>query len=259
MSNKLIQWPKAKYWTKCWNFVTGCYPESEGCANCWAKRTVERFEINGGKFEPVFKQTSWPPRSGVVFIGNMSDVFGDWVDSLDLYVHFTSLSKKAINLILTKRAARLNYFTNHWQHQPETGHMWFGITAENQQRLNERYKHLQQANVIHRWLSLEPLLGAIDLAECLPARDDNGYQVNQLTAKNVNWVVVGHESGHNRRPGNIDDVRAIVKQCVVAGVPVFVKQLDLGGKDVEKDINKFPEDLRIRQTPWITINFRIEL
>ena len=67
-------------------------------------------------------------------------------------------------------------------------------------------------------------------------------------SKPINWVVVGCESGKDRRPCNIEWVRDIVHQCQHYKVPVFVKQLDIDGK-VVRDINKFPEDLRIREYP----------
>ena len=65
------------------------------------------------------------------------------------------------------------------------------------------------------------------------------------------WLVVGCESGPNRRPCKIEWVESIVEQCRSASVPVFVKQLDIGGKCVT-DISKFPAHLQIRQVPWAT-------
>lgn len=267
MSNKLIQWPKAKYWDHPYNPVLGCQKISEGCLNCYAQRMIEKLSMNGGNFEPVRMGDVKVPRSGIVFAGNMTDLFGEWNDFGHILIWLTKLSlgEKAIPLVLTKRAARLRMFSeyaagNIYEHMTK---FWFGVTAENQPRADERIPELLQCReVMHRWLSLEPLLGPVnfrkdDFSDNGHGRGWLGKSLNGLNG--VEWVVVGHESGQNRRPGNIDDVRSVVKQCVTAGVPVFVKQLDLGGKDVEKDINKFPEDLRIRQTPWITINFRIEL
>ena len=85
------------------------------------------------------------------------------------------------------------------------------------------------------WVSCEPLLGPIDL--------------DAMAEPKYKWVVVGCESGPNRRPCKIEWVESIVEQCRAANVPVFVKQLDIGGRCVT-DINKFPEHLRIRQVPW---------
>lgn len=64
----------------------------------------------------------------------------------------------------------------------------------------------------------------------------------------VDWVIVGAESGPNRRSCNIDWVRSIRDQCREAGVPLFVKQLDIGGKLVV-DVEQFPADLRIQEFP----------
>jgi protein gp37 len=62
-------------------------------------------------------------------------------------------------------------------------------------------------------------------------------------------VVLGCESGSNRRPCKVGWIESVVEQCRAAHVPVFVKQIDLCGKCVT-DINQFPEHLRIRQVPW---------
>ena len=63
------------------------------------------------------------------------------------------------------------------------------------------------------------------------------------------WVVVGCESGPNRRPCKIEWIESIVDQCRARDIPVFVKQLDINGK-CERDITKFPKHLQIRQVPW---------
>ena len=67
--------------------------------------------------------------------------------------------------------------------------------------------------------------------------------------KPFDWVVVGAESGPNRRPCKIEWVESLVCQCRMFGIPVFVKQLEIDGK-LEKDIAKFPKHLQIRQVPW---------
>ena len=76
------EWGKgAKYWDKAWNPVIGCRKVSEGCANCYAAGMAERFpelrDADGG-FTPHCPTTpKRPPRSGVVFVGNMTDIFGE--------------------------------------------------------------------------------------------------------------------------------------------------------------------------------------
>jgi hypothetical protein len=117
---------------------------------------------------------------------------------------------------------------------------YFGFTAEDQYWFYERMLTLVHyiPSLIKSWVSAEPLLGPIHMPF---------YQYWHLPS----WVVVGCESGPHRRPCKIEWVESIVEQCMAARVPVFVKQLDIGGKCVT-DISKFPAHLQIRQVPWKT-------
>lgn len=266
MNNSLIQWPRAKYWNHAYNPFLGCEKISEGCQNCYAERVTEKFGINGGCFAPQYMPNAKPDKTGVVFVGNMTDVFGHWIPSHILWDIFDSLSPDAVNLILTKRADRLEMIANIWLADNERKEHYFGVTCENQPRADERIPHLLAAGVQNRWLSLEPLLGPMSInkiavIECEKCKDGE-YWTNTPNPSNcyhcgtkrtvkakINWVVVGAESGPNRRECKIEWVESIVNQCLAAGVNVFVKQLHINGKLVD-DINKFPEHLRIRQVPW---------
>ena len=73
--NDWIQWPRAKYWDKTWNPIIGCKPCSPACDNCYAASMAKRF---GRSFAPHEGKAANPPRSGVVFCGNMTDLFGGW-------------------------------------------------------------------------------------------------------------------------------------------------------------------------------------
>jgi protein gp37 len=200
----------------------------------------------------------------------MTDLFGEWMypfsgkfmaeNPSDLIA--ACKSSDATYLWLTKRVENMafeladgafskleedRFADNHLRlsHLNLSNH-YFGFTAENQERYDERYNDVmngrwpQWANL---WLSAEPLLGPIELTPVDLAI--GGIGVPRI----FKWVVVGCESGPNRRPCKIEWVESIVEQCRSAGVPVFVKQLDIGGRCVT-DINKFPEHLRIRQVPW---------
>ena len=233
------EWGKgAKYWDHAWNPMIGCRKVSEGCANCYAARLAAQYpelQSADGGFEPhPAKHLKRPPKSGVVFCGNMTDLFGQWNDKQEIVKWLFMLSKEAQNLVLTKRPERVDgwFFGQPYIH--------IGITAENQRRYDERiaeFRYIFQAGI--PWLSAEPLLGPIDMGMTYIAPEDMPFR----------WVVVGAESGPHRRPCKLDWVRQIVRQCQAAGVPVFVKQLDLDG-NLEKDIAKFPEDLQIRRVPW---------
>ena len=238
------EWGKgAKYWDHAWNPVIGCRKVSEGCANCYAARLAAQYpelQSADGGFEPhPPKHLKMPPKSGVVFCGNMTDLFGEWVDGLTIHEWISALSPTATNLVLTKRAGRLRDFA--YTDMMSLEHVFFGVTAENQTRLEFRAVQLLQTGAFNKWISLEPLLEQVDL-ETLSWDNDR-------IVDGIDWVVVGAESGPNRRPCKLEWVRQIVRQCQAAGVPVFVKQLDLDGK-LEKDIAKFPEDLQIRRVPW---------
>ena len=257
---KSIQWDGAKYWDKPWNPWIGCEPISPACQNCYAKAIVKRFNMTGVEsdgFKPCEKErNTFPPRKGVVFCGNMTDLFGDWLGEREMESHIgctIGFLGKATYLWLTKRPANMvnavNHGTIYQKEDPdrdipfmdcEMGNQWFGFTAEDQQRFDERIEVMNgMQGWANMWVSCEPLLGPIDL-------DLNGR------GKRIGWVVVGCESGPRRRSCDEKWIADIKRQCVDADRPVrlFVKQMDIGAKCVS-DILSFPDWAKIRQVPWI--------
>ena len=237
------EWGKgAKYWDKPWNPVIGCKKVSEGCLNCYAERICQRFgQWKHRDFTPQPGNCKKLPHRGIIFAGNMTDLFGEWNTDAAIcsFMARMAIAPKARYLMLTKRPKRaVKFIYNGWFKD----HIWYGVTAETQARLEERCSDFHRYSV-NKWISLEPLLERLDLTVL-----DNS---NDRIIDHVDWVVVGAESGPNRRPCSLDWVRQIVSDCREAHVPVFVKQLDIGGELV-KDIAKFPEDLQIRQVPWKT-------
>ena len=93
----------AKYWTKAWNPVIGCRKISEGCQNCYAEAITKRFKSlrNGNEdFSPhLVDETQNSPRDGIVFVGNMTDIFGDWNTNEQVCSWINRLNPAAINLI----------------------------------------------------------------------------------------------------------------------------------------------------------------
>ena len=253
------EWGKgAKYWDVAWNPMIGCRKASEGCANCYAARLAAQYpelQSADGGFEPhPPKHLKCPPKSGVVFCGNMTDIFGEWVDGLSIHEWISALSPTATNLVLTKRAGRLRDLPDDLL---ALEHVFFGITAENQERLERRAPQIMKSGARKKWISLEPLLSPVNIAPyLLTEHQKRGHDAQYIPPRydwqyrdRFDWVVVGAESGHARRPCKLEWVRQIVEDCQQYGVPVFVKQLDIDGK-LEKDIAKFPTDLMIRQVPW---------
>lgn len=268
-----IQWPRAKYWQKAWNPVIGCKPVSPACENCWAMEWAERF---GKPFDPHAVRAKIPPRSGVVFCGNLTDIWGDWNlihqgggyyhNSCDFIASTMGYGKRnpykdrATYLWLTKRAGTMAEWVSDggWEeyHDYWTGegdgpdfkdcdmsNQYFGITAENQEWFDRRCAELADGfggpkpEWMNLWLSVEPLLGPIDLM--------SGGALHWFK-----WVVVGCESGPDRRKCGMGWIHSIVAQCQSAGVPVFVKQICLPDGRFTNRIEEFPAELRIRQVPW---------
>ncbi len=241
--SELIQWPRAKYWDRAWNPVIGCRAVSPACENCYAKAWAERF---GQSFEPHASGRTKPPCKGIVFCGNMTDLFGPWTYGTACLPEFMireALKRGATYLWLTKRARRMCEAVEHtldWEGELSCLDChYFGFTAENQEWFDKRYEEFgAMPTGVKTWYSLEPLLGPIQL------------RLNpKLRPLLPEWVVVGCESGPKRRPCKVEWVEKIVEECMAAGVPVFVKQLDIGGRCVT-DIGKFPEHLMVRQVPW---------
>ena len=248
MNKQLIQWPRAQYWDKPWNPILGCKPCSPACDNCYAR---EAFSTRWKQsFDPHETTRINPPQKGVVFCGNATDLFGEWVDIPQIWSYFAKLfhfkkdGSPALNdatyLFCTKRVDKM---CDALRNYTLMDNAYFGFTAENQEWYNRRFNtwRAEAKSGVNGWLSAEPLLGPIDLGLHYIAPEDMPFK----------WVATGCESGPRRRLCKLEWIESIVDQCRSANIPVFVKQLDLNGK-CERDITKFPKHLRIRQVPWAT-------
>lgn len=111
--------------------------------------------------------------------------------------------------------------------------VWIGTSVENQAAADERIPHLLKVPARVRFLSCEPLLGPVDLTR-IPVPSFPGVKFDSLlkhgkgswgTGARIDWCITGGESGPDSRTCRIDWMRSLVEQCLVASVPVFVKQL----------------------------------
>lgn len=118
--------------------------------------------------------------------------------------------------------------------------VWLGVTAEDQQRADERIPWLLKCPAAVRFVSAEPLLGPIDLSllracvdcgslnrHCGLLNDEDELYCGACGCKTfygVDWVIVGGESGQNARPSHPEWFRGLRDQCKAAGVPFFFKQ-----------------------------------
>lgn len=105
--------------------------------------------------------------------------------------------------------------------------VWLGTSCEDQQRADERIPHLLRCPAAVRFLSLEPLLGPIELGQWLdPVCDggESGVCDGDCYPARIGWVITGGESGPRARPMHPDWVYSLRDQCAAASVPFFFKQ-----------------------------------
>ncbi len=149
-------------------------------------------------------------------------------------------------LFLTKRPSNINkYIPEIWKTSPPANVM-FGTSPVNQETADKLIPQLLEVKG-KKFLSIEPQLGHVDLTS-IKGNAGCVYQVlkpitgcGDANRDAVSWVIQGGESGHNRRPFNLNWAYSMKKQCADAGVPYFFKQID--------KIKEIPTDLFVREFP----------
>lgn len=114
-----------------------------------------------------------------------------------------------------------------------------GVTVVNQKEADEKIQTLMGCPAALHFLSIEPMLGPVDLDETTS---------EWWESAGIGWVIIGCESGKDRRRCELGWVQRVVTDCHSVGVSVFVKQLDIDGKVSHKP-EEWPADLRVRQLP----------
>lgn len=211
-------------WTEhTWNPVTGCTKFSEGCAHCYAEVMSRRLCAMGNpKYANGFKSTihhealkepfKWKKPS-TIFVCSMSDLFHKDVpfEFIDKVMHTINNTPQHRYQILTKRAERMaEYFAT--REIPQNA--WLGVTVEAQTSKN-RIDILRTLAAPIRFLSCEPLL------------EDLGC----LNLDNIDWVIVGGESGPSARPMKENWVLSIKEQTDKQKSAFFFKQWGTWGSD----------------------------
>ncbi len=244
--SSLIKW-NAENWFECsgcgWRgprSVTHDFCPRDGC------------EYDGEDLKPTRQR---------VFVNSLSDLFEDRPELVPLRQKFWDLVEQCINidfLLLTKRPENIEklipdpWWPGHASFYPSVPrNIWWGISAENQQRFDASIPILESFarlfTVKKIWVSLEPLLGPIDIEAWL-TEEDLGDEEERCWSWPINWVVVGGESGPGCRPMEIAWARALRDQCREAEVPFYMKQLG-GHPDRRERLESFPPDLRVREWP----------
>lgn len=218
MAQSSIEWTEMT-----WNPTTGCNKISAGCKFCYAEVMARRLKAMGvEKYANGFELTmhedelntpyTWK-KPKIVFVNSMSDLFHKDVPVQFIQKVFRVMKENPQHVfqILTKRADVLLYYDKEgwleWTHN-----IWMGVSVEND-KVRERIEYLRKTNARVKFLSLEPLLGPL----------------KNLNLSNIDWVIVGGESGHKPRPMKPDWVLDIQEQCEKNDVAFFFKQW--GGKN----------------------------
>ena len=238
-----IEWTDAT-----WNPVTGCAKITAGCDNCYAQRFSERFRgVPGHPFENGFDLTLRPERlrqplawrrSRMIFVNSMSDLFHKAVPREFIDGVFDTMEEADWHVfqVLTKRSSLMrDYLKRRYRHRTPPAHIWLGVSVEDGGS-SARIEHLRQAPAAVRFLSAEPLIGAI----------------GEVDLSGIHWVIAGGESGPGARPMHVDWARQIRDLCAAQGVAFFFKQWggfrpNTGGRDLDgREWNELPAKIASR-------------
>ena len=226
-ANKMASQSSKIEWTEStWHPVRGCTRVSEGCRLCYAERIAARFSGKGMAYEGLAENTTAGPRwtkevrtvpellnepmkwkkPRRIFVNSMSDLFHEKIELHYIQEVFSVMEKAHWHQfqVLTKRADRLREFS---LQLPWPSNIWMGVSVEDN-RVTQRIDALRQTGAHIKFLSLEPLLGALP----------------NLALNGIDWVIVGGESGPGAREMEKDWVIDIRDQCASAKVPFFFKQ-----------------------------------
>ena len=262
---------KSEWAGKSWNPVTGCSPISEACDHCYARRMSRRlagrfgypkddpFEVtlHRDKLDERKKKPSTWQKPRRVFTVSMGDLFHDkvpfcWID--DVMREIVS-SPRHTFIMLTKRPERMKQYFSQDPRMYEAPkwplpNLWLGVTCENQQRADQRIPTLLQIPAAVRFVSIEPMLGPVDLVAAGGLSAIDGRRSPAKGLPHLDWVIVGGETGtaKSRRPMRAGWVRNLVKQCKSSSVPIFVKTYPVR-KKLSKRTDEWPAYARLWQFP----------
>ena len=262
--NTKIEWTDHTF-----NPWIGCTKVSPGCDHCYAENLMDtRMGVASwrpGAERVRTKEANWKMplrwnaqadafmaqhgRRQRVFCASLADVFDNAVDPqwrADLFA-LIAATPNLDWLLLTKRIGNVRGMLAELAHgnDPDLSlldmmplpNVWIGATITSQAEADRDIPKLLQVPARVRFLSMEPLLGPVDLtsievfggdAEIFPLKgttncvNDEGEPADDVPA--LDWVIVGGESGPGARPMHPDWARSLRDQCVAAGVPYLFKQ-----------------------------------
>jgi protein gp37 len=261
----------------------GCQKVGPGCDHCYAETRNARFAggtaINWGPGAPRRRTSAsnwelpkrWNAQADAfmaqhgrrqrVFCASLADVFDNAVDPqwrADLF----ALIRECENLdwlLLTKRIANTTRMLPWVGEAEQWPHVWIGATIVNQAEADRDIRKLLDVPARVRFLSMEPLLEPVDLTR-IPVSGSGHHEFDPIITANVlkraesypalpqvDWVIVGGESGPGARPMHPDWARSLRDQCEAAGVPFLFKQwgewASVGTSPVHPESTRIPGNL----------------
>ncbi len=212
-------------WTEqTWNPSAGCTKKSSGCKNCYAETMAVRLKAmkvvgyeNGFDFNIVPSRLNDPfkkKKPTVFFVNSMSDIFHENmpIEYLDKIFKVIEQTPHHTYQVLTKRANRMYDYLSK---RDIPKNIWLGVTVENKKEGLPRIDRLRNLKASVLFLSVEPLL------------EDLG----KINLKNIDWVIVGGESGNRARAMEESWILNIKKQCKKQDIAFFFKQWGTWGAD----------------------------
>lgn len=241
------------------NLWWGCQKVSPECAHCYAEGMAKRVGKNVwgesrrwfrdpkkwiGELKKIQKQADGDAKQRIVFIGSMMDIFEASNDN-DQNITMLSYRKMLFDqiekldgimfLLLTKRfAGPYQWLPVKWHSNPPYN-LAIGFSVGTQKRMDEIDENEYVTRLAHMgyktFLSMEPLLEPV-----------------QMKNTDMDWVIVGGESGPKFRPMNPEWAISIREHCRNNAIPFYFKQMS--GLHPSHEITNFPEGLRIQLHPW---------
>lgn len=249
-------------WTKhTVNLWWGCEKVHAGCDHCYAeyfsdvryknglwgsdnRRLIKKAFNDLDKFQKLAAAANEYHR---VFIGSMMDIFEKSKPVINPIDHYTEtdflrqelftritwdngMYNNLILLLLTKRPSNIRKMVPAgWLDEPPKNIM-YGTSASDQETFNTMVKHLLKVPGKH-FVSVEPQIGFIDLTPLKEMERESGQRID--------WIIQGGESGHHKRPFDLQWAYSMRDQCEEMGIPYFFKQID--------KVQPIPESLQIQQ------------
>lgn len=241
-----------------WNPWHGCIKVSDGCKFCYMYADKARF----GQDPRIVQRSKTTFRAPLkwndprlVFTCSWSDWFIEEADAWRAEAWEIVRDTPHTYQILTKRPERIaECLPADWGSGYRN--VWLGVSVENQEWADRRIQALLETPAFVRFLSVEPLLGPVDLRPWIGYAHYDGnvpgacvdidgmslhrsgpYRCRECgwgfpndpdrpgAVEGIGWLIIGGESGPGARKCEVEWVRDLVEQCRDAGVACFVKQL----------------------------------